>query len=249
MEKIKALIIDDEKLARKIIREYLISHPEVEISGECQDAYQAFESVEKHQPDLLFLDVQMPEIDGFQFLDMLDEIPFVIFSTAYDQHALKAFEFNAVDFLLKPFDQARFDIALERVKKLMKQESGESDKIKSLLHFVQAQKPYLENIMVKRSGRIIVLHADEIQRIEAVGDYAALYTSKGTYMVAKSMNFLETRLDPARFVRTHRSVIINLEAVKEIFKWTKGRLKIVMKDGHEMVPSRSGTKKLKKFML
>jgi DNA-binding LytR/AlgR family response regulator len=248
-EKIKALIIDDEELGRKIIREYLGSHPEVEIIDECRDAYQALESVEKYKPDLLFLDVQMPEIDGFEFLEMLEEIPFVIFSTAYDRYALKAFEINAVDFLLKPFDQERFNLALERVKKLIWHQKDESEKIRNLLRHFHLERPYLNKILVKQSGKIVVLNVDEIHWIEAMGDYVNLHTAQRSYLILQSMNHLETRLDPNRFVRVHRSSLVNLDGIKEIVQWTKGRLKLNLKDGHEIILSRSGARRLKKFML
>lgn len=249
MDKIKALIIDDEELGRKIIREYLVSFPEVEVMAECEDAYQALEAVEKYRPDLLFLDVQMPEINGFELLEMLEEIPFVIFSTAYDQYALRAFEVNAVDYLLKPFDQERFSVAVERVKRLIQYKQEETEKIRNLLKHFQKEKPYLERILVKQSGKIVILNVSDIQWIEAMGDYVNFHTEKDAYLVLQSMRHLESRLEPDRFVRVHRSSIVNLEAIKEIVPWTNGRLKINMKDGHEIILSRSGAKKLKKFMI
>jgi two-component system LytT family response regulator len=249
MEKIKAVIIDDEELGRNLIREYLQSHPEVDIMDECQDAYQALESIDKFQPDLLFLDVQMPEVNGFELLEMLEEIPFVVFSTAYDKYALRAFEVNAVDYLLKPFDQERFDVALEKVKERIRHLQDQPVKIKNLLQYLQAEKPYLDKIMVKRSGKIVVLHVDEIQWVEAMGDYVNLHTAEGIYTVLQSMKHLEARLNPTRFIRVHRSSIVNLEAIKEIIPWTKGRFKVNLKDGQEIILSRSGASRLKKFML
>ncbi len=249
MEKIKALIIDDEELGRKVIREYLESHPEVEVMAECQDAFQALEAIEKYCPDLLFLDIQMPEVNGFELLEMLEQKPFIIFSTAYDQYALKAFEVNAIDYLLKPFDQERFDSALQRVKKLMQMQQDESEKIRNLLRHIQSEKHYLKNILVKKSGKILILNVNEVQWIEAMGDYVNLHTSKDTYLVMQSLKQLETRLEPDRFVRVHRSSIVNLEAIKEIAPWSKGKWKIILKDGNEIVISRSGAQRLKNFML
>jgi two-component system LytT family response regulator len=249
MKKIKALIIDDEALGRKIIHEYLKSHSEVEPLAECQDAYEALEAIEKYHPDLLFLDVQMPEINGFEMLKMLEEIPFIIFSTAYDQYALKAFEVNAVDYLLKPFDQERFDIALERAKERISPKRGKPEEIKNLLKQLHSENPYLDKIMVKKSGKIFVLDVNEIDWLEAAGDYVNLHTAKGSFLVLQSLSHIETRLNPARFVRVHRSAIVSIGAIKEIVPWSKGRLKIHLRDGHQTLISRSGTKRIKKFMI
>jgi DNA-binding LytR/AlgR family response regulator len=249
MEKIKALIIDDEELGREVIREYLESHPEVEIMAECQDAFQALEAMEKYHPDLLFLDIQMPEVNGFELLEMLEQKPFIIFSTAYDQYALKAFEVNAIDYLLKPFDQERFDSALQRVKKLMRLQQDESEKIRNLLRHIQSEKKFLKNILVKKAGKILILNVNEVQWIEAEGDYVNLHTAEDSYLVLQSLKQLETRLEPDRFVRVHRSSIVNIEAIKEIAPWSKGKWKIILKDGNEIVISRSGAQRLKKFLL
>jgi DNA-binding LytR/AlgR family response regulator len=217
--------------------------------AECQDAFQALEAIEKYRPDLLFLDIQMPEVNGFELLAMLEQKPFIIFSTAYDQYALKAFEVNAIDYLLKPFDQERFDSALERVKKLMQMQQDESEKIRNLIRHIQSEKHYLKNILVKKAGKILILNVNEVQWIEAEGDYANLHTSKDTYLVLQSLKQLETRLEPDMFVRVHRSSIVNLEAIKEIAPWSKGKWKIILKDGNEIVISRSGAQRLKNFML
>lgn len=249
MNKIKTLIIDDEVLGRKIIREYLESHPDVEVMAECKDAHEALEAIEKYHPDLLFLDIHMPEMNGFELLEMLDEIPHVIFSTAYDQYALKAFEVNAVDYLLKPYVQDRFDLALERVIKDIRHDQFDSDKIQNLLHSLQPEKKYLDRILVKQSGKILILNVDEIHWIEALEDYVNLHTDKGSYLVLQSLSRMETKLDPHRFVRVHRSYIVNLESVEEMHPWPNGRLKCHMRDGHQIILSRAGAKRLKKLMI
>ena len=150
MDKIKALIIDDEELGRKIIREFLSVHLDVKIYAECPDAFSALDAIEKHRPDLLFLDIQMPEINGFELLDMLEDLPFVVFSTAFDQYAIKAFDVNAVDYLLKPFDQERFNKAKERVKRLIQLRKNESEKIRTLIKHIQPEKQHLDRILVKK---------------------------------------------------------------------------------------------------
>lgn len=249
MDKIKALIIDDEELGRKIIREFLSAHPEVEICAECADAFAALEAVEKYRPDLLFLDVQMPEVNGFELLDMLTNIPLVIFSTAYDKYALKAFEVNAVDYLLKPFDQERFSTALDRVKGLIRLQQDEAEKIRALIRHFQPDKQYLDRILVKKSGKILILGLADVFWIEAVGDYVNFHTKDDSFLILQTLKELEARLDPNSFVRVHRSSIINLEAIKEIVQWTKGRWKVHLKGDHSIMISRSGAQRLKKFML
>lgn len=249
MKKITAIIIDDEELGRIIIREYLGGHPDVEVKAECQNAYEALEAIEKHHPDLLFLDIQMPEIDGFELLGMLDEVPLVIFSTAYDQYALKAFEVNAIDYLLKPFDRERFDLALERAMRDLQFREAEQRRIEQLLDHLRQERGYLEKLLIKQSGKIIILNLGEIQWIEAMADYVNIHTHKDSYLVQQSLSHLESRLDPNRFVRIHRSSIVNLDAVREIVSWANGRYKVYLKSGKELTLSRSGAKRLKKLMI
>jgi len=249
MEKIKTIIVDDEPLARQIIREFLEIHPEVQTMSECNDAHEALEAIEKYSPDLVFLDIQMPEINGFELLGMLKEIPRIIFSTAYDQYALKAFEVNAVDYLLKPYEQSRFDIALERVKKDILLNRTESEKIKHMLMNLPSGKKYYKRMLVKNAGKIFILNTTEIQWIEAVEDYVNLFTSNNSYLILHSLTNLEKKLDPNKFVRVHRSYIINLEAIRELEPWSNGRLKCHIKDGKEIILSRAGAKRLKKLMI
>lgn len=249
MAGLKALIIDDEELSRKIILEFLSAHPDIKVCAECPDAVTALEAIERHTPDLLFLDVQMPGVNGFELLEMLEDLPFVIFTTAYDRYALKAFEVNAVDYLLKPFDEERFNTAVDRVRRLIRQQGDESEKIRGLLNRYFPQNAYMDRILVKKSGKIVVLNLDEVEWIEAVGDYVHIHAQHESFLVLKTMRELEGRLDPNRFLRVHRSSIIRLQAVREIVPWTKGRWKIHLKGGHQTLISRSGAQRLKKFML
>ena len=249
MEKIKSIIIDDEELGRRIIREFLAAHPDIDISAECPDAISALEAIDKHQPDLLFLDIQMPEVNGFELLEMLENLPLVVFSTAYDQYALKAFDVNAVDYLLKPFDQERFNTAMERVKGLIQHRQNESEKIRNLIKNIQSEKKHVDRILVKKRGKMFILSLGDVLWIEAVGDYVNIHTKDDSFLLLKTMKELETRLNPNRFIRLHRSSIIHLEAIKEIVQWTKGRWKVYLEDGQSVVISRSGAQKLKKFMI
>ena len=249
MNKIKTIIIDDEELGRKIIREFLEAHPEVDILAECGDAYQALEAVNQHDPELLFLDIQMPEINGFEFLERLEDIPLVIFSTAYDQYAIKAFEINAVDYLLKPFDQERFDKALNRAREALEQPSFEVKKIKNLIQHFQSNKQYRDKLLIKQGRKIKMVSVHDIDWIEAKGDYVNIHTKDKTYLILQTLKHLEKELDPNQFVRIHRSSIINLDAILEIIPWTSGRFKINLKNKGQIFISRSGAERLKKFMI
>jgi len=248
MTTIKTLIIDDEYLGRNIIREYLEIHHDIEISAECRDAEEAIAAIDKFHPDLLFLDINMPEINGFELLEMLDSLPQVIFSTAYDQYAIQAFEVNAVDYLLKPYDQQRFNTALERARQAINQENPSKSNIEKLLENLNSQKKYLQRMLVKESGRIIILNTAEILWAEAVEDYINIGTKNNKFLINQTMTSLEAKLDPDMFIRIHRSHIINLEAVQELHPWPNGRLKCRLVDGKEIVLSRAGAKRLKALM-
>jgi len=247
MSTIKAIIVDDEELGRSIIQEYLTNHPQVEAIAECRDAHEALEAIDKHHPDLIFLDIQMPEINGFELLEMLDEHPRVIFSTAYDQYALKAFEVNAVDYLLKPYDAERFNLALERAIHSIQSDQSPDDTIKKLLQTIQTSPQYLERLLIKQAGRIVIISCKEIHSIKALDDYAEIATAKQSYLIQQSLNHLEQRLNPDQFVRVHRSYIVNIDAIRDIVALSSSRYKLFLKDGNEIFVSRSGYKKLMRF--
>ena len=216
MVKIKAIIVDDEELGRRISREYLASYPEIEIIGECRDAYEALAAIEKHHPDLVFLDIQMPEINGFEMLELLEETPKIVFSTAYDRYAIRAFEINAVDYLLKPYDAERFDRAVDRVIKDFQSNTDRIEAIQRLIHSYQKENNYLERLLIKQSGRIVILATKEINFIKAMDDYAEIHTNKESYLIQQSLNRLESRLSPKQFIRAHRSFIANIDTIKDI---------------------------------
>ncbi len=249
MDKIKAIIVDDEELGRSIIKEYLMQHPNIEILSECRDAHEALQAIEKFHPDLIFLDIQMPEINGFELLDMLDEKPKVIFSTAYDQYAIQAFEVNAIDYLLKPYDSDRFTMAVERAVNslLSKRESDET--IEKLLQTIKSSQNYLDRLLIKSAGRIVIVSAKEITLIQAMDDYAEINTKNDSYLIQQSLNHLEERLNPDQFIRAHRSFIVNIDAVRDIVSWSSGRYKLYLKNGKEIFLSRTGYQKLKRFTI
>lgn len=247
--KIRTLIVDDMLLARKRVRRYLSADPEVEIVGECANGPQAVAAIETLTPDLLFLDVQMPELDGFDVLNTvgLQACPAVIFVTAYDQFALRAFEVHALDYLLKPFDRERVRKALERAKsQLRQQESNDLDeRLHALLKDIKRDPPqHLKRLVVKTSGRTIFLLAEEIDWIESAGNYLKLHAGRESHLIRERMSQLESRLDPAKFVRIHRSTLVNIDRIKEMQPLFNGDQLVVLRDGKQLTMSRTYRDKL-----
>jgi two-component system, LytTR family, response regulator len=239
---IRALIIDDEPLARKALSRLLKLESDIEIAGECDDGENALMLIRRLRPDLLFLDVRMPELDGFEVVEALDvaDMPAIVFVTAYDQHALRAFEVHAVDYLLKPFSKERLAKALIRVRERIGHDI-DADTLREMLNELrrqEAQRKHLQRIPVTLGGRIHLLSTTEIERIEALGNYAQLISGDRRFEVRETLLSLEKKLDPTRFVRIHRSTIVNLDFVKEVQSWFKGGHLVIMKDGSELRLSR-----------
>ncbi len=242
---IRVLIVDDELLGRTVIREMLRGDTEVEIIGECASGREAINLIRQHRPDLVFLDVQMPVLDGFAVLSALDpqQMPFVIFVTAYDQYAVRAFEVYALDYLLKPFDRERFSKALQRAKETMRQSrsSEVNERILALLEKQQTNpaSTHLERLVIKANGRVLFLRTDEIDWIEAEGNYVCLHVKKESHLLRETISGLEAQLDPKHFARIHRSQIVNLDRIKELHPWSHGEYHVILKDGTELTLSRS----------
>jgi len=230
--RIRALVVDDESLARSNILHQLRANPEVEILGECDSAARALDAIRSQKPDLVFLDVRMPEYDGFDILEMLgaEAPPAVIFVTAYDQYALKAFETGALDYLLKPFNNARFDRALDRARERI-----------ALRRAVPVK---MDRVTIKNAGSVIFLPTTEIDWIEAADYYASLHVAKKTHLLRRSMNDLESDLDPAQFCRIHRSTIVNLDRVRELRFDSDAEYELVLADGTKLRLSRRYRKDL-----
>jgi two-component system, LytTR family, response regulator len=244
---IRAVIVDDEELARGFLRELLAAHPEIEITAECANGFEAVKAVAELSPDLLFLDVQMPKLDGFEVLELMDapgaHAPAVVFTTAYDQYAMRAFDAHAVDYLLKPFGAERFERALERVKKRL----GERRlPLEVATARPPAQRP--QRIVVKDGARIHVIPLDKLDYAEAQDDYVALHSAGKSYLKQQPIGSLETALDPARFVRIHRSAIVNLERVSRIEPYGKESRIAILADGTRLPVSRSGYARLLEAM-
>ncbi len=241
--RIRALVIDDEPLARDMIREMLAGDSEVEIVAECANGKEAVEAIKSLSPDLIFLDIQMPELGGFEVLESLDEkrSPYVIFATAYDQYAVRAFEVHAFDYLLKPFDQERFDAAWQRAKAQIKVDrTGERDRhILALLEELKAGPRYLERLVVKTGGRVFFLDVDDIHCIEAEGNYVRVHDEAKHYLLRETISGLEEQLDPKRFLRIHRSAIVKIDKIKEMQPWFHGEYRIILENGKQLTLSRN----------
>jgi two-component system LytT family response regulator len=241
------LLVDDELLARELLREMLQGDSQVEIVGESVNGSEAIESIRLHSPDLIFLDVQMPGLGGFEVLEALGkDAPYVIFVTAYDQYAVRAFEVNALDYLLKPFDQERFDVALQRAKaQIMSGRNGGADqRILALLEEIKAGNKYLERLVIKGGGRIYFLETAEIDWIEAEGNYVSVHSAKKSHLLRETISSLEAQLDPKKFVRIHRSSIVRLDHIQELQPWFHGEYRIILHDGTQLTLSRNFKDKL-----
>lgn len=246
--KLTALIVDDERLGRQIIREYLKPHPEIEIIGECRDAHETLAALEKSPADLMFLDIQMPEINGFELLEMLPQKPLVIFSTAYDQYAIKAFEVNAIDYLLKPFDKNRFEMALTRALENLEQRTTANFKLKQLLQNLPAPH-YQDRFLIKQAGKIVILNCREIAVFEAMEDYVNIHTARDRFLIQQTMHGLLPKLNPAEFIQVHRSFIVNINFIQEMETSPSGSTTLYLKTGEKIGVSRSGMKRLRELFL
>lgn len=240
---IRVLIVDDEPPARAILREMLKDDAEVEVIGECANGKEAVQALATQPPDLLFLDIQMPEMDGFALLEALDEarLPTVIFVTAYDRYAVRAFEVAAVDYLLKPFNHERLAKALQRAKTNLRERSGDdrSRQVIELLEQINARAAYLDRFVIKNNGRTLLIPADEVDWIEADGNYLLLHTGQAAHLLRQTLQSMEQRLNPRKFLRIHRSAVVNLDRIKELQTHVNGEDQLViLKDGQHLTLSR-----------
>lgn len=245
--KISALVVDDEPLARRRIRKLLARDPDVASIEDCANGYEAIAAINERSPDLVFLDVRMPEIDGFGVIERLTTCrPLFVFVTAYDKYALQAFEVSAVDYLLKPFDRKRFDRALQRAKeRLASEQSREvTERTLSLLEELRARPKQLDRLMIKAGGRAFFLKTDEIDWIQAEGKYVRLQVGKESYLLREPIGSLEAQLDGAKFLRIHRSTIVNLDRVLELQPWFNHEYRVILRDGTRLILSHSCRKKL-----
>jgi two-component system, LytTR family, response regulator len=239
---IRAIIVDDEELARSRIRGLLKTESDIEVLAECRNGHQAIEAISSQKPDLLFLDVQMPEVDGFSVLEAIEERerPLVVFVTAYDRYAIRAFEAYALDYLLKPFNRPRFQKSLQRARlQIARGKRDQVDqRVAALLKDVKAQSEYLERLVIRSAGRVIFLRADDVQWFEACANYVRLHVGKESHLMRERINALESRLDPQKFVRIHRSSIVKIDQIKELRSSFDGEHVVVLQDGSRLSMSR-----------
>ena len=238
---IKTLIIDDEPLAASLVQEFLESFPQFEIAAVCQNGFQGLKAIQEHEPDLIFLDVQMPKITGFEMLELLDEPPAVIFTTAFDQYALKAFDAMAIDYLLKPFSQERFTRAIDKYLAQQGRAEESSVKMNEL-----AEKRNRLVVRVKNEIKIIPTH--EVSFFEADDDYIAIHATSGKYLKKMTMKSLEEALDPSKFVRVHRSYLINLNEITKIEPYERDNFLVLLRGGEKVPVSKTGYSRLRQVL-
>ncbi|MEM9856413.1 MAG: LytTR family DNA-binding domain-containing protein [Bacteroidota bacterium] len=245
--KFNCVIVDDEKLARELLMEFLEPYPEIEVLAQCSKGTEAIEKIEDLKPNLIFLDVQMPGMDGFDVLEALEHKPYVIFTTAYDQYAIKAFDNNAIDYLLKPLDEDRFKRAVDRASERIKSEDSNFDElIESLKDSGGDGKKYSTHLFVQKSEKLLNIDVNDILHLEASGDYTILTTKTDQFLSSSGIGKLEGKLDPEKFIRIHRSTIINLNYLKEIEKHFNGGLIVKMENTKSFPVSRTYAKQIRK---
>ncbi len=242
--KIRVLVVDDEPLARRGIRQLLDSETDFEIVGECKNGREAVSALEKLSPELIFLDIQMPLLDGFSFIEKVgaQNLPEIVFVTAYDEYAIRAFEINALDYLLKPVDLERFQKTLERVREQIKNKQPRQmeQKLAALLENLKLpeSEKYLERIAIKENGRVTFLNIDEILWISSEGNYVGLHTKGETHLLRETMDAIERKLDSRKFLRLRRSTIVRIEQIKELYPLFNGEFEVVLKSGAKLSSSR-----------
>ncbi len=246
---INALIIDDEPLARSLVIEYLQAYPQIQVVQECSDGFEGVKAVQLHQPDLIFLDIQMPKINGFEMLELLDEPPAIIFTTAYDQYALKAFEAHAIDYLLKPFSPERFNKAVQkwldqRITALPEQRASTKVLLESAAQFPERQN----RIVVKIGYKIHIIPTIDIQYLAADNDYVNLHTAQGTFLKNRTLQYFEQTLDPRQFVRVHRSYLVQVQQITRIDPYQKDTFTAILKSGARIPVSRTGYTRLREVL-
>ena len=263
--KIRALIVDDEALARKALRAMLNDDPEMEVIAECRNGREAVAVIREQSPDIVFIDIQMPEMDGFEVIEEVGaaQMPVTVFVTAYDKHALRAFEAHALDYLLKPFDHDRFNTALQRAKIQVRQQklSESSENLFSMLQDIKlksndsppdtdkpAHQEPIDRVVIKASGRVYFLKVEEIDWVEAEGDYLSLHSGSQTHLIRETMRNFQAKLDPKKFLRIHRSTIVNIERIKDIRPLFKGEYVITLTNGKRLNSSRSYRHHLQKLL-
>jgi len=242
----KVIIIDDEPLARSMVKEYLQNYPGIEIVQECNDGFEGIKAIQQYQPDLIFLDIQMPKINGFEMLELIEQPPAVIFTTAFEEYAIKAFESHAIDYLLKPFSKERFDKALQKWQQQNQQERKTDTQ--QMLNTSVANPSQQNRVVVKDNGKIKIIPTVNIQYLEAADDYVKIHTQEGVFLKNKTMGYFEETLESQNFIRIHRSYIINVQLITRIDPYEKENHLAILSIGVKLPVSKSGYAKLKQVL-
>jgi two-component system LytT family response regulator len=239
----RIIIVDDEALARGVVREYLSEHADAEIVAECANGFEAVKAITELEPDLVFLDIQMPKLDGFEVAELAAGKAHFIFATAFDQYAIKAFEFHALDYLLKPFSQQRFDQALAHARARMGSVGGAA--VQAMAREAVARNKPVGRVLIRDGAKVHVIASEKIDYIEAQDDYVQIRAEGKSYLKNQSLSELEGQLEPERFLRIHRSYIVNIECVSRIEQATKDSHVAILRDGSKLPISRSGYQKIR----
>jgi two-component system, LytTR family, response regulator len=240
----KTILVDDEPLSREIIKSYLKKYPQFTVAQECNDGFEGLKAIQQHKPDLVFLDIQMPKINGFEMLELVEEPIAVIFVTAFDEYAIRAFETSAIDYLLKPFSEERFKRALDKF--FDKQNS--TDSTRKVLDALAASPQQQSRIVVKTGTKVKIIPVHEIHYLEADDDYVRIVTEEGHFLKNKTMSFYEQTLDPSQFVRVHRSYILQIKHITRIDPYQKESHLAILKSGKQIPVSKAGYLKLKEVL-
>ncbi len=245
-EKLRTIIVEDEELARNLMKSFLKGNDKIEIIAECENGFEGVKMINELKPDLVFLDIQMPKITGFELLELLEHKPQIIFATAYDQYAIKAFEFNAADYLLKPYSKDRLLEAVDKVVDRIQKEGVVSDVSEKIENF--PKEGFLDRVVVKDRHKIHIIPVDQIRYIESMDDYVMIYTSEGRHMKQKTMHYFEASLDTKEFVRIHRSYIVKVSQINEIQQYEKESYIVILHDKTKLKVSKTGYKNLKEVL-
>ena len=239
----KAIIIDDEPLARMMVKEYLLTYPHITVVQECNDGFEGLKAIQQHQPELIFLDIQMPKINGFEMLELIDNPPQVIFTTAFDEYAIKAFDAHAADYLLKPFSKERFDKAMHKLSQL-----GANAAQAVAETALQLQPIQNTRIVVKDNTKIKIIPVAQVQYLEAADDYVKIFTAEGSYLKKKTMQYFQDSLPPQEFIRIHRSYLINAQLITRIDLHEKDSHLVLLSTGARLPVSKAGYARIKEVL-
>jgi two-component system, LytTR family, response regulator len=244
---LRIVIVDDEPLARAVVREYASGDPDLEIVAECANGFDAVKAVAEHKPDLVLLDVQMPKLDGFEVLELLGRDQAIVFITAYDQYALRAFEVHAVDYLLKPFSAERFQDAMERARERQRAKAAPTD-VEAIVRDARPKSGPAERVLIRDGANVHVLPVDEIDYVEAQDDYVAYMSAGKQYLKDQTLAAVEAALDPSRFVRIHRSYVLNIDRIAKVELYAKDSRIAILRDGTRLPVSRAGYARLSQLL-